>query len=104
MRLFYTKLSSGKGETLVETVVAVLVVALASVIFATMTLSASRLNAAAMDADEAFYSELSAVEQQTGTTSGTVTVSWDSTSENFAVMITGADGELRGYADGGGGG
>ncbi|NCB62073.1 MAG: hypothetical protein EOM52_00415 [Clostridia bacterium] len=99
------KFSSAKGETLAETVASILIIALASVIFATMALSATRLNAAANTADQAFYAELSAAETQTGTVSGTVTVSWGSDSQDFAVTCAGAAGELISYRlDAGGGG
>jgi len=104
MRVLYGKLASGGGETLAETVVSILIVALASVIFATMTMSASYLNAAAKTADAAYYDQLSAAETRTGAASGTARVSWSGAYQDFAVTITGADGELNSYGKTGGGG
>ncbi len=104
MRFLCRRLSSRRGETLVETLASILIVALAAAIFASMVLSATRLNIAAADADEAFYAELSAAETRAWTSTGTVSVSWSSASQNFSVTLVGADGELRSYTDAGGGG
>lgn len=64
------KLKSRSGETLAETLAAVLIAGLASVALLTMILSAVRINTRADGADEAFYAALSAAEtdqRQTGT-------------------------------------
>lgn len=74
MRL-WNKLASRRGETLTETLVAVLMVALASVLLASMLSSASRMNAAAMEKDEALYDAVTAAETGGGSgETGTVRV------------------------------
>jgi Tfp pilus assembly protein PilV len=99
------KISSKAGETLIETLVAVLVVALSSIILVTMTVTASHLNAAARTADQAFYAELSAAESGTGSTAtGTITVSWTTGSQSFSVDFVGSGSELKSYTYTGGGG
>lgn len=98
------KLACARGETLVETVTAILVMALASVIFAAMVVSSTRLNAAAKTADEVYYAGLSAAETNAGTGAGTVRVEWDATYQEFTVVLTGTDGELRSYIKSEGGG
>lgn len=104
MRSLCRRLSSRRGETLVETLASILIVAVSAAIFAGMIMSSSRLNTVAKEADDAFYAELSAAETQAATTSGTVSVTWSTGSEAFAVTIAGTSGELRGYTDAGGGG
>ena len=70
------KLSSRRGETLAETLVAVLIVSFASVLLASMLTSSSRLNKTAKENDEELYAAVTAAETQSGTgTDGTVTVS-----------------------------
>ena len=61
MRL-WNKLASRRGETLTETLVAILVVALSSVILATMIGAASRMNKTAMEKDEQLYGAVTAAE------------------------------------------
>lgn len=88
------KLRSRRGETLTETLVALLVVALASVILATMIGTATRINAAAIQRDETLCQAVTAME--TGTeavaTDGTVTVNINGGSVNF-------DGNYYSYAE-----
>lgn len=61
MRL-WKKLCSRRGETLTETLVAVLVVGLSSAVLAAMIGAASRLNAVAIQKDETLYAAVIAAE------------------------------------------
>jgi len=105
---FSAKLCSKRGETLVETLVSVLIVGLACLAFASMTVAASTINRSAKTADLAFYNELSAAEARSGTTDITVTMSWNWAatiqSQEYTVKCTGAAGELMSYSVSGGGG
>lgn len=60
-RLLY-KLSGGSGETLTETLCALLVISLSSVLLAAMLSAANRLSATAVERDGLLYSGLSAAE------------------------------------------
>ncbi|MDO4516821.1 MAG: hypothetical protein Q4C76_06780 [Bacillota bacterium] len=64
MRL-WNKLASRRGETLTETLVAILVVALSSAILATMIGAASRMNKTAMEKDAQLYGAVTAAETKT---------------------------------------
>lgn len=92
------KLRSQKGETLTETLVGVLLVALASVVLASMIGAASRMNNRAKVRDEALYAEITAAESRTGGETGSVTVKVDGTGESVQVKYYGAEGKLRSYA------
>ncbi|MCF2615672.1 type II secretion system protein [Oscillibacter valericigenes] len=60
----WNKLRSRKGETLTETLVAILLVGLASVVLASMISAASRMGAQALEWDTALYEAVTAVETQ----------------------------------------
>ena len=93
------KLRSQKGETLTETLVGVLLVALASVVLAAMIGAACRMNIKAKVRDEALYAEITAAESRTGGETGSVTVKVDGTEEkSVQVKYYGAEGKLRSYA------
>ena len=92
------KLRSQKGETLTETLVGVLLVALASVVLAAMIGAACRMNIRAKVRDEALYAEITAAENRTGGETGSVTVKVDGTEESVQVKYYGAEGKLRSYA------
>lgn len=101
------KLHSASGETLVETMAAILIVTLASLLFLTMLQTTTRLNAGADEADESYQADLNAAElQDTGdlTGSGTVTVRRDGaeTAEYSVDYYRTADGGLTSYARGDG--
>ena len=64
MKRFLRKLRHTGGETLTETLAAVLVVSCASVLLATMILASSHLNATARAQDGVLYREVSAAEAQ----------------------------------------
>lgn len=69
------KILSKRGETLTEVLVSILIVALSAALLATMIMTATKINAGANEATEAFYQELTAAEAASGTpASGTVIV------------------------------
>ena len=95
------KLTSRRGETLTETLAALLIVGLASGVLATMVIASSRMNATAMDKDAALYAAVTAAEtgpEKTGETHPQVTVTIDSVPVEFDVSYYGDDdGTLSAY-------
>lgn len=65
MKKLLKKLRQSRGETLIETLVAVLVMTCASVLLATMLLAASNLNSKAQEQDKSFYDQVTAAETDT---------------------------------------
>lgn len=66
MRTFLKKLHSKKGETYVEVLISVLIIALAALLLATTLTAANRINANARKADESFYASVNSMENPTG--------------------------------------
>ena len=99
------KLRACRGETLTETLVAVLLVGLASVVLASMIGVASRLSTQTAEQDAALYAEVTAAETRADGASGSMTVTVHGRSETFPVTYYGAEGELHSYMyrKGGGG-
>ena len=88
------KFRSKCGETLAETLVGVLVIALASVALASMITASAKLSTKAKENDDRLYQSISAAETQSGTgTDGTVTVVIGSASVEKAVKFYCADPE-----------
>lgn len=98
----HKKLRSRRGETLTETLAAVLLVGLASVVLASMIGAASHIRAQALEQDASLYQEIASAESRTGAgSSGFVKVD----GEQFDVTYYGEEGQLRSYAyEKGGGG
>lgn len=102
----HNKLRSRGGETLTETLAAVLLVGLASVVLASMISAASRIRAQALERDEALYAEIGAAESRTGSGSPeSVTVTVGGVNREFSITHYGEEGQLHSYAyrKGGGG-
>lgn len=98
MRTF-RKLRSRKGETLTETLVAVLLVGLASVVLASMISAASHMSAQALERDTALYNEITVAEaQSSGVQNGSVTVEIGGSSQNFNVAYFGEEDQLHSYS------
>ena len=100
----YNKLRSRKGETLTETLVAILLVGLASVVLASMIGAASRMGVQAKEQDEKLRDAVTAVETQpdeakTEAANPNVQVTIGSEpAENFAVTyFSDEDGTLYSY-------
>lgn len=66
MRIFLKKLHSKKGETYVEVLISVLIIALAALLLATTLTAANRINANARKADEGFYASVNSMENPAG--------------------------------------
>jgi len=73
MKKFYKKLHSKAGETLVETVAAILVFTFSSIILLSMIAAATKLNTAAKQHDASISTELNIAEAQDENYSGTST-------------------------------
>ena len=90
------KLQARRGETLIETMAALLVIGLASAVFLTMVLSSSRINERAAIRDGHFYEDLTQAEATTGDVPavGSVTVGEDSVTVD---VYGGEKGDLHSY-------
>lgn len=94
------KWNSRRGETLTETLAALLLVALATALLVTMVTASFRLNAAARGNDARFYEELSAAEAGVGGESenaGVVAIKAGGESWKVPVSVTGGGGTLTSY-------
>ena len=93
------KLKSQKGETLVETLAALLVVALGTAVFAGMVTVSSRINSRAIDRDRDYYKALTQAETVAGGESAAVTVTDESDKKDTVkvVLSKGDDGKLVSY-------
>lgn len=78
------KLKSCKGETLIETLAAILVISLGSAAFAGMVSVSAEFNSAALTRDTAYYDALSEAEPApAGAETGTVKVGGDEVTVTF---------------------
>lgn len=92
MKRILRKLTTRRGETLTETLAALLVICLASAALAAMVTAASRMNAAAMQKDAALYAAVTQTETHSGEgTDGTVDVTVDGEKITFDVDYYGDD-------------
>ena len=97
------KLKSKHGETLTETLVSILIIAMASALLATMVGVSARLTKRAEAADAQFYEELSAAEAGRGEDGdATITLTVGGSSGELPVVIYGGSGELKSYRLAGG--
>ena len=100
MRRTVNKLRSRRGETFVEVLVALLIVALATMLLASMVTASGSIDANTREQDEKFYDAVSALESGevdtaaggTATTGKKVTVNWDGTNVEVNVDIYEQDG------------
>lgn len=95
------KLRSKKGESLVEVMAAILIVALSVTMLYTLLMSASAMNKRARTLSEQYQQELNTAEERANPTSGTVTVGTESVDVTF--YAAGDDGALTAYTAEGGG-
>lgn len=92
------KLRSRRGETLTETLAAVLIVALSSVVMLTMTMSALRIDQAAEEMDRQLQEEQAAAERQDVWELRQVEVRVGGNTYAYEVHRTGGGGKLASYA------
>ena len=100
------KLASRRGETLAETLVTILLIAMASAMLAVMLTSAVRINNTADQATKALYEELTIAETGKGGGGGSVAVTIDrgtgkQVTVTIDVTVHGAEGALRAYGKAG---
>ncbi len=63
MKTILTRLKETRGETLVESMIAILIFTFASILFLTLVTSAANINIRVNEADESFQAQQLAVEQ-----------------------------------------
>lgn len=66
MKAFMKRVRSRRGETLVESLVSILIFTLASILLLSMAASATRINATVREEDLAFQQRQAAIEQPSG--------------------------------------
>lgn len=75
MKILLTRLKETRGETLIESMIAILIFTFASILFLTLVTSAANINTTVKEADERFQAQQEAVEKnETSTESATVTL------------------------------
>ena len=79
MKKALKRLKSKRGETLIETMAAILIFTLSSVMLYSMLTSASGINSTVQDAQAVNQADIQVIEQQTGGDSGEVTIRFDDT-------------------------
>jgi type II secretory pathway pseudopilin PulG len=87
------KLQSCRGETLTETLAAILIVVLSSIMLVTMSLGAVRINRTAAALDETLRQQQEEAERQLTGESAVVAAG----PYSYEVQETGGDGELASY-------
>jgi type II secretory pathway pseudopilin PulG len=91
------KLKSKRGETIVETLVAILIVVLTSSFFLTAVIATAKINKTANSADNSFRAAQEQVEKQENKQDGTVTITVGNQSKTYDVEVYGDGEELQGY-------
>ena len=109
-KLIHKKIRSRSGETMAEVLVALLIIALSSMLLVSMISTAASIDARTRERDKTFYEDLSRAETRTaaGGAAGTgeVIITGGSASQTIHVTIYGGNG-LTSYErtpSGGGGG
>ena len=75
MKILLTRLKETRGETLIESMIAILIFTFASILFLTLVTSAANINTTVKEADESFQAQQLAVEKnETATASATVSL------------------------------
>ena len=100
MNTIFNRLASRRGESLIESMVAILVFTFASIIMLTMITSAVNINQVAKDADQAYFEQMTAIEAKGGTpSSGNNEFSFSNgrLKETVSVAVYGAADGLHAY-------
>ncbi|MEG2037021.1 MAG: hypothetical protein RRZ93_03445 [Ruthenibacterium sp.] len=97
------RLRSRAGETLVETLSALLIIVFSSLILMTMSMTAANINRQTAEADKRFREELLTAEKGGGESEKTVTILSGGKRYSYEVLYAGGDG-LCSYDKSGGGG
>ena len=88
IRAHFRRFSSSRGETLAETLAAILVVTFAIIILMTSVVSAAQINKQASDRDAELLSEQDSAESRTNSLSGG-SVTWNGTSLGSTYVFSG---------------
>lgn len=100
MKTIFCKLKSRKGESLVESLAAILIFTLASIAMYSMVTTAADINMTVKDIEKGYNQQMLIAEQGEGTpsASGSITMTMDShTIATVPVQVYGAKGELFSY-------
>ena len=102
------KVTSRRGETLVETLAAILLVALSSTLFLTLITAGVRISAGGDRKTQQLNEEFSLAEEADPhgghASTGTVTLTQNGRTQSIPVTYYGDEGSLRAYRRSGGGG
>lgn len=94
----HRKTRAQMGETLLETLVSILVISLSSVVLLTSISASTKINNKVREMDARYQTELKAAEQGMGTLEGTIQVKRkDGVAYSYEVLFAGAPGEIRSY-------
>ena len=91
------KLKSSSGETMVETLASIFVIAIAAAILAAMIASAVRISSTADARTEELYADLSVAEQGGGTDPASAVIEYDGKSIPVDILQTGKDNFFTSY-------
>jgi len=103
MKTLLTRLKSTRGETLIESMIAILIFTFASILFLTLVTSAANINIRVNEADESFQAQQLAVEIGGEDTTVATVVLADTTgnellkNENYVVTTAEGDDALYAY-------
>lgn len=93
MKKLFLRLRSSRGESLIESLAAILVFTLSSIIFLTMVTSANNINRTVKDEYAAFQAQQQAIENVTPTSpTAELTVTCDGATATITVQQVTADG------------
>lgn len=85
------------GETLVETLLAILIISLVSIAFFSSAIAAANINKKVGDADRELQKELMIAEEGNGNRDGIVTVETDEGNFDYNVKFSGDNSKLASY-------
>lgn len=91
------KLRSTRGETLIESLTAMLIVVLSSLLLLHITMVTKNINEKAEKADKSYQTELSSAEAGNGSIKGQVTLHGKGGETQYDVIYTGGKDQLTSY-------
>lgn len=65
MQLLLSKFKNSRGESLAEVLVAILIIALSSAMFLSMTMASAKINRSVQTSDDTYYAAMSLLEKHT---------------------------------------
>ncbi len=86
-----------KGETILETLVAILIITFSSIMLVNLTLTATKINKVVEQEDSQFREDLMVAEQALTGTNGEVTIESDGSTYTYDVEYYGKDDGLYSY-------